>query len=887
MAIDRQPAETIAYGSAMEIWVLGPTVLHREGMELSPGGLKQRTVFALLAAGGERGVSVDQLIEGLYGDDPAPGARRTISTYVSNLRREMGDAIVRVGDSYHLDPAVRIDAKEFEELYRRGSALVADDPARAASALREALALWRGHAYVDVEARALLTAEMTRLDEMRLAAIDARVEADLALGLHRDLVGELEALTAEYPLRESFRAHHMMALYRSGRQSEALRAFGRTRTMLAEELGIDPSPELRDLELAILSQDPKLDVRIKAAIERRAVLAAELDDTIRFTSQRERDAALVARDELFAQAVTRHGGDVLGIRGVTVYGSFRDVAEAVGSASELAGGRLRLAVDHGELEVADDGVTGPPIRRALRLAAVAHPGQVLVSAETHGALASGPAAGWTVRSLGMHEVRGIDGAAQIFQLVDDGRPRDYPPLLTDRLPPPMPDGRTGLVPGYELRDVVGDGPAGTLYRAYQATVGREVVVRVFRSELVSDPRFIRRFEAGAQRIAAITHPHLVPLLDFWRDPGSAFMVHRLLQASTLRDEMEARQFDRTEILDLVDRVAGAVRAGHGADMFHGRLRPESVLLDGDGNPYVADLGLVGMLHGLVSFPADAYTAPEAVIGDPSPSSDIYSLGVLVTELVSGVPFPADRPAPELSGALAAVIERATAHDPTQRHDTVEELLDDVRAALGAPRPPVGDVRNPYKGLSAFQEADAGDFYGRGGLVDHLTTAVLGRRLTVLVGPSGIGKSSVVRAGLIPRLRAVAQDLLITDMIPGPRPFDQLEGALARVATEPPSEQVEAVRSGRQSLSAVAGSPAPRRFGPAVGGRSVRGGLHSGRRRRDPTAIPRHAGRRGPIRVLPGEAGAHIASGLLRPSAASPRVRRTRRVCGAGRGGAEP
>ncbi len=782
--------------------MLGPTVLHRDGMELSPGGLKQRTVLALLAAGGDRSVTIDQLIDGLYGDEPASGARRTVATYISNLRREMGDAIVRVGETYRLDADVRIDAREFEQLYRTGASLVADDPARASSALREGLGLWRGHAYVDVEARSALTAEIARLDEMRLSALDARIEADLALGLHRDMIGELEALTAEYPLREGFRAHHMRALYRSGRQSEALRAFGRTRQMLAEELGIDPSPELRDLELAILSQDPKLDVRIKARIERRAVLAAELDDSSRYASHRDRDAALVTRDDAFAAAVLGHGGEVLGVRGVAVYGSFGNVADAASAAAQLASGSLRLAVDHGEVEVADDDVSGPPIRRALRMAAIAHPGQVLLSAEAQSALASGLSAGWTVQSLGMHEIRGLDGSSQVFQLVGNGRPIDFPPLLIDRLPPPMPDARSGLVPGYELREEIEAGSAGALYRAYQATLGREVAIRVFRSELVSDPRFIRRFEAEAQRIAAVNHPHLVALLDFWRDPESAFMVHRLIEGDTLRAEMDHRSFDQAETVDLVARVAGAVRAGHGVEVAHGRLRPETILLDADANPYVADLGLVGMLHGLVSFPADAYTAPEALTGDPTPSSDIYSLGVLLAELVSGTPFPSDRPAPDVGGAVASVIERATAHDPMVRHDTVEEFVEDLQSAFGAPRPVSGDVRNPYKGLSAFQEADAGDFYGRAELVDHLAQAVLGRRLTVVVGPSGIGKSSVVRAGLIPRLRAEVPDLLITDMIPGPHPFDQLDGALARVAVEPPSDQVETIRSGRQSLSPV-------------------------------------------------------------------------------------
>ena len=147
--------------------------------------------------------------------------------------------------------------------------------------LRAALELWRGHPYDDVEVRATLAAEVGRLEELRLAALDARVEADLALGLHRDLIAELAALVSEHPLRESFRAHHMLALYRAGRQSEALRAFARAREELGTELGIEPSPELQKLEQQILDQDPALDAKSAISIERRAIVAVELDDDAR------------------------------------------------------------------------------------------------------------------------------------------------------------------------------------------------------------------------------------------------------------------------------------------------------------------------------------------------------------------------------------------------------------------------------------------------------------------------------------------------------------------------------------------------------------------------------------------------------------------------------
>lgn len=236
MANRPQAAGLKAYASKVEFRVLGPVQALHGGATLTLGGPKQRTVLALLVASAGTPVPVGRLIEGLYGGEAASGAKRTIHTYVSNLRAQVGDSISRSGDGYRLT-ADAIDAVEFERLYRDARDLLADDPARAGSLLREALALWRGHAYADVEDRWILSGEISRLEELRLAALEARIEADLSVGHHHELIGELEALTEEYPLRETLRSQHMLALYRSGRQSEALRAFGRTRTMLSEELG--------------------------------------------------------------------------------------------------------------------------------------------------------------------------------------------------------------------------------------------------------------------------------------------------------------------------------------------------------------------------------------------------------------------------------------------------------------------------------------------------------------------------------------------------------------------------------------------------------------------------------------------------------------------------
>jgi DNA-binding SARP family transcriptional activator len=178
-----------------EYGVLGHLEVRVRGTAAVLGGRKQRGVLAVLIAAAGRPVSVDALLIATYGDDASPGGKATLHTYVSNLRKALGDVIVRQGDAYLLDCTdARIDAAAFEDLCMRAAAI--DDPERAATTLREALSLWRGHAYADVEANGHLDGEVTRLSEMRVAALESRIDADMRTGRHRDVVGELDALTA-------------------------------------------------------------------------------------------------------------------------------------------------------------------------------------------------------------------------------------------------------------------------------------------------------------------------------------------------------------------------------------------------------------------------------------------------------------------------------------------------------------------------------------------------------------------------------------------------------------------------------------------------------------------------------------------------------------------
>ena len=198
----------------------------------------------------------------MWGEQPPATAVKTVQVYVSHLRRALVEDVVsssRGGYVLAVD-AERIDALRFERLLDEGrAALSGDDPARAAELLRAALALWRGRALGDFAYERFAQDERARLEELRLAAVEERIEADLRLGRHVEVVPELEGLVREQPVRERLRAQHMLALYRSGRQADALESFRDARRSLTEELGLEPGRELRELEQAILTQAPELD----------------------------------------------------------------------------------------------------------------------------------------------------------------------------------------------------------------------------------------------------------------------------------------------------------------------------------------------------------------------------------------------------------------------------------------------------------------------------------------------------------------------------------------------------------------------------------------------------------------------------------------------------
>lgn len=253
--------------AATEFAILGPLRVVRSGAALPLGGPRQRAVLALLLVELNRTVPTDRLIDEVWDGEPPDGAVTSVQTYVFHLRRALepdrargapGEVIESRNHGYLLRAGpLATDAGRFEAGLREGrEALDAGRYAEAGTTLRRALALWRGAVLEDLGDHGFVRREAARLEELRLSALEARIEADLALGRHTTVVGELEQLAAGHPLRERLSAQLMLALYRCGRQAEALTCYQRLRERLREELGLDPDESVRRVHRAILAHAP-------------------------------------------------------------------------------------------------------------------------------------------------------------------------------------------------------------------------------------------------------------------------------------------------------------------------------------------------------------------------------------------------------------------------------------------------------------------------------------------------------------------------------------------------------------------------------------------------------------------------------------------------------
>jgi WD40 repeat protein/serine/threonine protein kinase/DNA-binding XRE family transcriptional regulator len=427
---------------------------------------------------------------------------------------------------------------------------------------------------------------------------------------------------------------------------------------------------------------------------------------------------------------------------------------------------------------------------------------------------------------------------------------ELPPVT----PPPSLEeiGREDLtgraIRGYALAERIGMGGMGSVYRAVQPNVEREVAIKIILPAFADHPDFIRRFEAEAQLVARLEHPHIVPLYDYWREPGVAFLVMRLLRGGNIQNLLKQGPLSVETTAQMLEQICFALNAAHRMGVVHRDLKPANVLLDEDSNAYLADFGIAKNL-GNPDF--ENQTHVDAMLGSPQymspeqirsfsirPQTDIYCLGVMLYEMLTGTlpfngPTPFDlihhhinTPMPPLAAhrsglpaALDAVITRATAKDPNERFSDVLSFFNDFRQSISriVDAHPMTityeeeesdiEIINPFKGLRAFSEADAENFFGRETLIQQLL-ARLGEggdlsRFLAVIGPSGSGKSSVVRAGLIPALRRGglpgSENWFVVDLLPGKHPFEELEAALLRVAVNPPPSLLGQLKDGNRGL----------------------------------------------------------------------------------------
>ncbi len=366
--------------------------------------------------------------------------------------------------------------------------------------------------------------------------------------------------------------------------------------------------------------------------------------------------------------------------------------------------------------------------------------------------------------------------------------------------------------GYTMHRAIGQGAYGRVYAATQPGTERPVAIKVIRPELADSSEFIRRFEVEARLVARLEHPHIVPLYDYWREPGGAYLVFRLLAGGTARDSViTGGPWSFARVSRFVEEIGGALMSAHAAGVVHNDVKASNVLLDDDDGAYLTDFGIA---------------AVDVAGRDPDADAvrtDVRDLAWTTWELLAGScpPPQASRsstarrsrmgPVPPLLGRLSsvpdgvdAVLARATSAD--DGYATVAEFLLGWRAATGRsdgqPSPISSSERhaadsarrhavhamhlavtagiNPYRGLRSFDEEDAARFHGRSMATDELVDLVSTSSFVTVIGSSGSGKSSLVRAGLVPRLRSLGH--AVVTLVPGDDPLSALNEALSDVTT---------------------------------------------------------------------------------------------------------
>jgi DNA-binding SARP family transcriptional activator len=445
---------------AVELGVLGPLRVLQDGAPVAIPGAKPRAVLTMLGLHHGSVVSADTLVELLWGENPPRTAAKALQTHISSLRRALGDGFVLTQGTGWALAESEVDASLYKSAARLGrDAAATGDISQAVARFEEALALWRGIPELPDGRRG--TSEKTRWIEGHAALVEDRADALLATSRAAEIIGELEAAVAEAPLRERRWGQLMLALYRAGRQGDALGAYQRARTMLADELGIDPGPELRRLETAIVAQDVTLDVVV--AQQHPSVMRAVtflLTDIEGSTAAWEADAAAMAvalarHDELAEQVVTSRGGRLIKTRGEgdATFSVFERPSAAAAAAMELQDAitheqwglrepmRIRIALHTGEVELRDGDYFGRAVNRAARLRSLAAGGQILCSGATAELVVDSLPDDVVLADLGLRELRNLARPEHVFELrletaeeVAQPPTSDAPPMERPGLP---------------------------------------------------------------------------------------------------------------------------------------------------------------------------------------------------------------------------------------------------------------------------------------------------------------------------------------------------------------------------------------------------------------------------------------------------------------------
>ena len=420
---------------SVELGVLGPLQVRRDGAPVTIPGAKSRAILTMLGLHSGSVVSADALVSLLWGDDPPRTADKALQTHISSLRRVLDDGVVLTEGAGWTLAGAEVDASRYKAAARLGRDAAANgDTSQAVARFEEALTLWRGIPELPDSQRG--SSEKTRWNEAHAALVEDRADALLATGRAAEIIGELEAAVADAPLRERRWGQLMLALYRAGRQGEALGAYQRARSLLADQLGVDPGPDLRRLESAIVAQDAALDMPVAQHVSTvtRAVTFL-LTDIEGSTAAWEADAdamamALARHDELVEQVVTSRGGRLIKTRGEgdATFSVFDRPSAAAAAAIELQDAithepwtlrepmRIRVALHTGEVELRDGDYFGRAVNRAARLRALASGGQILCSGATAELVIDALADDVVLADLGTRQLRNLARPEHVFEL---------------------------------------------------------------------------------------------------------------------------------------------------------------------------------------------------------------------------------------------------------------------------------------------------------------------------------------------------------------------------------------------------------------------------------------------------------------------------------------